>query len=328
MYTKFVYILYMLLMYDKVTLWLDKGFNSYDVNVISNRLTTPRKSEELDTGRVILSGYIQGIKVSFHPTGLSIIGSLPKFLYGDNIHPLTRKTTKEAVHALSEALGFDISRAKVNGFEFGFNFPLKNPVDDYLLRLGELKGLQRYRFSKTTLYYKPKGKRQNKMLCFYDKVAEAKKEGVIIPQGLETANILRYELRFNGRLSSQLHFTNITASTLSDRVFYKNMVGLYQSYYRAIYKQKQTNKNDMDNIKTPSDARDVLLGRLINEGEQGKIEAYIEELKRNKVFGNRIDYSRLKNKLMTAANKAGGHGEDPIIKELNNDIENIGAYID
>ena len=83
----------------------------------------------------------------------------------------------------------------------------------------------------------------------------------------------------------------------------------------------------MDNIKSVLDAYELFLGRLLNEGEQGKIEAFIDELKRNDVFDNRNYYSRLKAKLKEAANKAGGGLEDELIKELDNDVMNLGAYI-
>ena len=313
--------------YDKVTLWVNRRFIGHDMDKLANRINVGKVSEDIKTGVVTMVGTMKGMSLYIKPNGLSIVGSLPKFLYDDNIHPLTRKTTGKAIAALSDVLSFDIGTALVTGLEFGMNLPVSNPVDSYLLRLGELERMLRYRFSDTTLYYRSKGKRQSKVLCFYDKIADAKTKGMSIPVGFEDANILKYELRLKGRLSHQLGVDNIMASTLSERVFYKMMVGLYQSYYRAIYKQKQANKSDMNNIKSVSDAKDLILGRLLNEGEQGKIEAFINELKLNDVFDNRNYYSRLKTKLKEAADMAGGGLEDELIKELDNDIENLGAYI-
>ena len=313
--------------YDKVSLWVDKSFTPYDVDMTANTLDNGTISKDINTGNVVMYGYKKGLKVSFHPSGISVIGSLPKFLYDDNIHPLTRGTTGEAIEAISECLGFDIGNALVTGLEFGMNFPVLNPVSDYLLRLGELDRMLRYKFSSSTLYYKPKGRKQPKVLCFYDKVADAKAKGMSIPAGFEDANILKYEMRLKGRLSHQLKVDNITASTLSDRGFYKMLIGLYQSYYRAIYKQKQTNNDDMNNVNSVSDALELLFGRLLNEGEQGKIDDFINELKQNKVFDNRNYYTRLKGKLKTFASKAGGGLEDELIKELDNDEMNLGAYI-
>ena len=313
--------------YDKVTLWISRDFAKHDKSKMADRLNIGKVSEDIKTGVITMAGTMKGMSLYIKPNGISIIGSLPKFLYDDNIHPLTRKTTGEAIAALSEGLGFDIGNALVTGLEFGMNFPVSNPVSDYLLKLGELDRMLRYKFSQSTLYYKPKGRKQPKVLCFYDKVADVKAKGMSIPAGFEDANILKYEMRLKGRLSHQLKVDNITASTLSDRGFYKMLIGLYQSYYRAIYKQKQTNNDDMNNVKSVSDALELLFGRLLNEGEQGKIDDFINELKQNKVFDNRNYYTRLKGKLKTFASKAGGGLDDELIKELDNDVMNLGAYI-
>lgn len=313
--------------YDKVTLWVNREFANHDIDKMADRLNVGKISEDIKTGVVSLTGTMKGISLYIKPNGLSITGSLPKFLYNDNIRPLSRKTTGEAITAISEGLGFDIGNALVTGIEFGMNFPVKNPVSNYLMRLGELDKMLRYKFSASSLYYKPKGKKQPKVLCFYDKIAEAKAKGMSIPVELEDTHLLKYELRLKGRIANQLGVSSVTASTLSERGFYKMLINLYQSNYRAIYKQKQTNSKDMDNIKSVLDAYDLLLGRLLNEGEQGKIEAFIDELKRNDVFDNRSYYSRLKAKLKEAANKAGGGLEDELIKELDNDVMNLGAYI-
>ena len=312
--------------YDKVTLWISRDFAKHDISKMADKLNIGKVSEDIKTGIVTMSGTMKGMSLYIKPNGISIMGSLPKFLYDDNIHPLTRKTTGEAIAALSECLGFDIGNALVTGVEFGMNFPVSSPVSDYLLRLGELERMQRYKFSSSTLYYKPKGRKQPKVLCFYDKVADAKAKGMSIPVGFEDANILKYELRLKGRLSYQLGVDNITASTLSDRAFYKMLIALYQSYYRAIYKQKQI-ISDMSSIKTPNDALKYLLGRFINEGEQGGIEEYINELKGNETFVDRKYYSIVSKKLKEAADMAGGGLEDELIKELDNDIDNLGAYL-
>ena len=312
--------------YDKVGLWLSREFAKHDMKKMAERLNLGKVSEDIKTGIVTMSGTMKGMSLYIKPNGISVIGSLPKFLYDDNIHPLTRKTTREAITTLSESLGFDMGNALLTGLESGMNFPVSNPVSDYLSRLGELDRMLRYKFSASTLYYKPKGRKKPKVLCFYDKIADAKSKGMPIPVGFEDTNILKYELRLKGRLSHQLGVDNITASTLSERAFYKILIGLYQSYYRAIYKQKQT-ISDMSNIKTPNDALKYRLGRFLNEGEQGVIEEFINELKENETFADRKYYTIVKTKLKEAADMAGGGLEDELIKELDNDIENLGAYI-
>ena len=83
----------------------------------------------------------------------------------------------------------------------------------------------------------------------------------------------------------------------------------------------------MSEIKTVSDAFDVLVARLINQSDQTEIAGFLEELKEAKVFDDRNNYSRLKKKIQSIASKAGVTVSDELIKELDDEIKNIGAYI-
>lgn len=83
----------------------------------------------------------------------------------------------------------------------------------------------------------------------------------------------------------------------------------------------------MSEIKTVSDAFDVLVARLINQSDQTQIAAYLEELKEAKVFEDRINYTRLKKKIHAVAAKAGVTVSDDLVKELDDEIKNIGAYV-
>lgn len=82
----------------------------------------------------------------------------------------------------------------------------------------------------------------------------------------------------------------------------------------------------MNEIKTVSDAYDVLVARLINQSDQTLITAYLEELKEAKTFEDRKSYTRLKKKIQDVAAKA-ELGSDELVKELDNEIKNVGAYV-
>lgn len=83
----------------------------------------------------------------------------------------------------------------------------------------------------------------------------------------------------------------------------------------------------MSEIKTVSDAFDMLVARLINGSDQTQITAFVEELKEAKVFEDRKNYTRLKRKIQEVATKAGVTTSDELIKELDDEIKNVGAYI-
>ena len=83
----------------------------------------------------------------------------------------------------------------------------------------------------------------------------------------------------------------------------------------------------MNEIKTVSDAFDVFVARLINQSDQTQIAVFLEELKEAKVFGDRKNYTRLKKKIQETATKASVTTSDELIKELDDAIKNVGAYV-
>lgn len=182
-------------------------------------------------------------------------------------------------------------------------------------------------FDVGTLYYKPRGRQQPKVFAFYDKKADAAAKGMVLPVGFDNVNLLKYEMRLNGRLPQQMGVPEVTASTLSENGFYRLMVKRYQDSYFAISKLNQVKTDIMSEIKTVSDAFDVLVARLINQSDQTQIAAFLDELKEAKVFEDRKSYTRLKKKIQSVATKAGVTVSDELMKELDDEIRNVGAYV-
>ena len=310
-------------MYDKLKIWAARTRATPDIGKF---LDNAKDQIDHATGEIRTFGSLDGLKVSVFTGGISIIGSLSKYLYSNNIYPLDRHSTAEAVEKLSDNLHLIISDAKITGLEFGTQFVMRHKPEDYIRKLGEMPRLQRYHFEVGTLYYKPRGKQQPKVFVFYDKKADAVAKGMTLPDGLSDANLLKYEMRFNQRLPQQLGVPEVTALTLSDKEFYRQMVRRYQDCYFSISKQNQVKTNIMNEIKTVSDAYDVLVARLINQSDQTLITAYLEELKEAKTFEDRKSYTRLKKKIQDVAAKA-DLGSDELVKELDNEIKNVGAYV-
>ncbi|KAA6338345.1 hypothetical protein EZS27_013643 [termite gut metagenome] len=313
-------------MYDKLRMWNDRSIVGKNYPDIANCLDSAKTQIYQQTGEVKTFGSLGGLNVAIHESGLSITGSLPKFLYPDNIYPLNRGSTKEAFEKLSDCLHFRADDAKIISVEFGTHFLMSKPVPAYLDMLRETTYLKRCQFEDSTLYYRSKGKQQPKTICFYDKVKEAQGRGVLIPDGLENSNLLRYEMRYKGRLPQQLKEPEIIGKTLSDEDFYRKMIKLYSDAYFEIDKVKSLKTNIMSEIKTVSDVFDVLVARLINQGDNDQITAFMDELKQYQVFDDPKYYTRLKKKLSDIAGKADITESNSLIKELDNEIKNISAY--
>ena len=144
---------------------------------------------------------------------------------------------------------------------------------------------------------------------------------------MKAANLLRYEMRLNSRLPQQLGVPEVRASTLSEIPFYRMMVRRYQDSYFSISKQNQLKTNIMSEIKTVSDAFDVFVARLISQTDQTQIGGFLDELKEAGVFSDRKNYSRLKRKIQEVATKANITVSDELIRELDDEVKNCGAYI-
>lgn len=312
-------------MYDKIVIWKSRMGDEYPHLV--TLLEDAKEQTDLETGEIKVYGSLQGMRVGIYPTAIRIDGSLPKFLYeGGNVIPLNRHTTEEAVKKLSDALQINLDDARVSALEFGANFLMRHKPSEYLKRMGELPRRQRYSFNLDTLYYRHKGKEQPDTFCLYDKISDAKAKGMPIPQGFEDADILRVELRLNGSLAKQIGVAEVAASTLYDRQFYAKIRNRFINTYFSISKLNKLNANFMAEIKTPKDAVDGFLGLMLAKaGGMQEIDAYLEELKANQVFADRVNYKRTRDALYKAASKAKLSSKDELVAELDDCFINLKA---
>lgn len=311
--------------YDKVKLWIDRAIVGGQYPTIADYLDSAKEQIDKQTGEVKTFGCIEGLKVSISAGGLSIIGSLPKFLFGSNVYPLNKRAAAQALEKLADILHIQVSEADVKGIEFGANYLMKRPVAEYLSKLGTMPRFDRLQVAANSIRYGGKGKQQPKVFAFYDKIAEAATKGMEYPEDLE--NLLRYEIRLNKRLPYQLSVPEVKASTLTEPDFYRQMVKYYQDSYFSISKLNQVKTDVMSEIKTPTDAFNVLVARLLNQADQNQIEGFLDELKQAGVFADRKNYSRLKAKIQEVAHKANITISDDLIKELDDEIKNSGAYV-
>lgn len=314
-------------MYDKVKLWIDRAMVGEQYPTLANNLDGARQETDLQTGEIKTFGHLEGLKVSVFVGGVSVVGSLAKYLYGNNVYPLGRHTTAQAVEKLSDALHIQADNINVTGLEFGDNFLMKRPVPEYLAKLGDIPRLERVQITPNSVRYEGTGKLHPQTFVFYDKIADATAKEMTYPEGLKGANMLRYEMRLNGRLSHQLRIQEVTASTLYQLPFYRMMVRRYQDTYFSVKKLNQVKVDVMSEIKTVTDAFNVFVARLINKTDPIQIGGFLDELKDAGVFDDRKNYTRLKNKIQEIATKANITVSDELMRELDDDIKNCGAYV-
>ena len=83
----------------------------------------------------------------------------------------------------------------------------------------------------------------------------------------------------------------------------------------------------MVNIRSPIVALYRFLGLMLSKAGQGmqEIDAYLEELKANQVFSDRINYKRTRDALYKAASKAKLSSKDELVAELDDCFINLKA---
>ena len=312
-------------MYDKVKLWIGRTAAGSRYEAIASRLDAPKEQTDLSTGEITLYGGLDGLRVALRQDRITVCGSLPKFLYkGSNIPALDRHTTAQAIERLSDALHVDMACATVSEMEFGRTFVMQHPVSAYLVRLGEMERRNR-EVKNGSLYYTHNGKEQPDEVYFYDKGKEARKSGMPMPVGFEGANLLRYEIRYKGRLPQQMNCPKVEASTLAEKGFYGQMVRLYLERYLSI-KKINMDLVDMGRIKNVNDAINVLLALCLHKLEQDEAALFLEEMKASNVFNDKKYYTRYKNRIKDAMEKAGKFTADTLIKELDDEVKNACIY--
>ena len=83
---------------------------------------------------------------------------------------------------------------------------------------------------------------------------------------------------------------------------------------------------DMGRIKNVNDAINVLLALCLHKLEQDEAALFLEEMKASNVFNDKKYYTRYKNRIKDAMEKAGKFTADTLIKELDDEVRNACAY--
>lgn len=305
-------------MYDTINMWLEwSKVGNYNLSTITNKLNncTEHESNEFNS----ITGTLNNYKVGIFETGLSLKGSICKYFNNDNLHTLTRSGMERAIFQMSDELSLPIDKAKINQVDLATHFIMNRPVPDYYPYLGDKRYFKRLQATNDTLYYNTAARQ----LIFYNKLKEAIAKGVKIPEVYKNDFLLRYEIRHKGRLAKQFNLPEVTAETLYNEKFYMNLIDIWVKEYFNIQKINRLTINNMDNIKTPKDAENMIFGLLLNKVGQSEIENIIQDLKSKQVYADPKYYSRLKKKLIDLANKPEITEKSELIAELDKEVKNI-----
>ena len=309
-------------MYDTIHLWISKEVAAksnlgatipYNLTEITNQGYNYRTEQEFTSGK------LGNCKVSISESGVSIKGSLAKFYLDDNLQILTRQDTARAIELLSDTLELPMQKAKVNRLDIGYNFKTTYPVESYYNSLGDARHYKRLLQPQSINYTN-----QSRQLIFYNKIAEAKSAGVVIPPIYQNSNLLRYELRFLKGVPKQFQ-QEVTAQTLYNEEFYIKVIDKWHSNYQKINKIYSVTDimKSIETIKSPKDYiyHLTLLG-LFSKGLNQAIEE-VELLRKLNAFDKPEYYSRLKKDLKNLAQSPIHTSTSEHIEELDKKVKRV-----
>lgn len=277
---------------------------------------------DIDTGETTICGNVGNMRIVQTFGVYYIEGSLPKYLYGNNVCQLTRKDIGTAIENLSDTLHLPIQDADVTGIEVGANICLSKMPSAYIGLLGDMPRMKRVMLG-DSLYYRGSGKAFPKQYYFYDKKQEVKEKGGVMPVGLETANMLRYEMRLYRHLPKQLGIQELKASTLQDRAVYRELVNRWLDGYLSINKITDMKGSGYVKGMSVKQVREIFVAQQLAKGGALAIENLITGLKAESFFADRREYSKLKKSLYDIVGKGKSSVDNALIDELTDNVRLI-----
>lgn len=162
-------------------------FGSYTLpaDVVLKRPDTYRTSQGI-------VGTLDSMKVQLTQEHVTVRGSLPKFLRGNNIEPMTVSDTAEAIQRLEGRLGFAIQDGRLRQLEIGTAIPVDCPSPWYTSTWGPLSRFERVTFGNggTVLY-----RTRPRSIQGYDKEAESSRKLHQVPEAYRDLHLIRLEYK-------------------------------------------------------------------------------------------------------------------------------------
>lgn len=309
-----------LAMYDTIHLWLNLDFKQIEdfIEVIHTHVKDVKETFDGRTGQYSFRGKYGKFDVGVYPNGISLKGSICKHYLGSNLYTLTREQTKLAIEQMCRDLQLPIQNAKVTRIDIAENFIMQYDEKLYFKYLSKLNYYKRLE-QDNGLYFR----QNNKLLVFYGKVHEQKKQGETIPELFKGKHVLRYEMRYLKNIPKQLNKTIVVASDLYEPSFYETLVTNWKNEYFNIQKTKEIaiNPESMKDIK--SFQQQMMLEGLVSKfGTESIALDFVETQFKMGVFQNRMQPQRLKQEIKKAFALTKATFKSLIIKELDEKILN------
>lgn len=242
-------------MVDTVTFWTEDG----QAREWKDRLP---QSQVVRRGADRYEGNAGNMRILETLDGVTVSGSVAKYLNGENMTVLTRESYARALQKLQEETGLDLHKAVLRRVDFGASIITKGPPAEYL-RLFDLLPRYKQRVEngctgiESVLYHTRKGGLQ---FCAYDKIKEAVDGGGVVPELYRDCNVLRMEYRIINRQSVKAKLgdgADVSPWRLAENDTYRNLGKFFWEFYDSIPKTGRRVFLDGEKEYTPKELTDI-----------------------------------------------------------------------
>jgi hypothetical protein len=216
---------------------------------------TPRlkdyRRRDTNTGQ----GKLGNLQVFQSLDGITVRGSIAKYLHGENMTPLNLEGVRKAIEKLETETGLHLGTAVLGSVEIGSTYILKQRPAEYLRLFGDPAIFTKAVYSKagnieTVGYWTKAGSRK---FCGYDKGKEMLDRREKIPPLFDGCNSLRLEYKITRRKGIKAKFGRVlSAYDLFDYDIYRKLQGLFLEAYKAIPKTGRQVYIDTSKPMTPA----------------------------------------------------------------------------
>lgn len=221
---------------------------------------------------------------------LTIYGSVPKFIYGNNFQGITKEDVTNAFDNLSHVIGADLYQGNVTRVDYASNLFMDYNPKLYYRFFGDSYKFKRINYG-TSVAWKG-NKRQARYKTIEDKTVWAKDTFNKIPEAFKDKNIIRYENRLKSanRISHVLGMGS-KKPTLKDVLRVDNLLKIHDDWKRQFFKiQKQNNLIDyskymQQDYYTPQEALTCYIMSLMNEAGEDGLEDFMKFIREEKKLG-------------------------------------------
>ena len=228
-----------------------------------------------------ISAYLKNLEIKKFENGVTIKGSLPKYIFGDNFNTFNRETLYKAILKLEKITKLPIRKGTVFRLDIGANLLLKENTYQYLKYLAKFGSTKVSTIDdgKTKIF-----KNKNRTLNFYDKIEDMHNEGIKVPEWILENNlhIMRYELQLKNSptVKAVLNENKVLVRDIYSRETYNFLVYTWAQYYFNITRQKRITFK-LDRKESRKNYKNII-DRLSMIGlEQIGIETVFTEIKRS-----------------------------------------------